>query len=314
MQYWVRRRLAALVVGGIVLLLTLCCTGCGSGTPVAGSAPSAASSLTKPSAGLAPTAAGPTAPTSGPTTRPTGVTVVQPTQTVVHSVVPVSGSGGAKQTSPKQVAWIPFGPADPGTPAEPARAYAMLQNRNCDEVISSVLTDSNFSGTDPQVKDLYLAAGHACLAAADNNESEWRDATRYLAAAHAPDDCFSSGVRRLVTALLAAHAATPATIPMVVTPKSGATSCPYALTGFTPSSGPTSGHYTITLQGEGFWFTEKVHFGTQNLEVDEDETGAYVLNIPAADKPGPVTVSVGSGPYLRTAPHPFTYTTAPASP
>lgn len=107
---------------------------------------------------------------------------------------PGSSTGGKPGTgapstraTPTPVSWVPFGPADVGSPGQPLTAYARLQERNCDGVIRDVRIDQNFSSATQEEKELYLAAGHACLAVRSNSMSDWADASAHLASAPPPD-------------------------------------------------------------------------------------------------------------------------------
>ncbi|SCL29770.1 IPT/TIG domain-containing protein [Micromonospora rhizosphaerae] len=168
--------------------------------------------------------------------------------------------------------------------------------------------DQNFSSATQEEKELYLAAGHACLAVRSNSMSDWADASAHLASAPPPDTehCMNAAVRRLVTALLAAHGEHPTEQVRVIDPPARTTACPYRFDGFAPRSGPTAGGTKVRLFGDGFWLEHQLYVGDEPVTLSYEDGGYYFVT-PPTDTSGAVTLTFNPGAHQLSPPYPFTY-------
>ncbi len=85
-----------------------------------------------------------------------------------------------------------------------------------------------------------------------------------------------------------------------------------AITGISPSSGPTSGRTQVTITGSGFTGTTGVRFGTQAAYFTVDSYSSIVAISPSTNRAGAVdvTVTTPAGTSATSSADQFTYTVA----
>ncbi|HEX7188412.1 MAG TPA: IPT/TIG domain-containing protein [Actinomycetes bacterium] len=272
-------------------------------------------------AALSPSSTTSTTPTGTSTSTSTATTSTATSGTGTSSPSPSTPSVTTTRTRPTRVAWVPFGPASPGSPP-PFGWYGALEDRDCEGLRTRAEGDSIGDQGPDQVRPIYLALAYACSAAVEGDQADW---TLAVSAADGVDrsvdyGCLDGAALGLLDRLVEAHTAAP-DLPVRLREGRG-TACPFEVTAVKllgsdgvavdgPASGPVAGGTTVQVSGKGFVDVTAVRFGDVAAGAPELSPGAdsLVVTAPPAAEPGPVRVVVESPAGMAASePGAFTYT------
>lgn len=227
-----------------------------------------------------------------------------------------------KKAKATRVAWVPFGPASPGSPP-PLGWYGALERRDCAGLRSRALGDSVGDEGPDRVRSLYLALSYACAAAVDSNKAAWEQATTTAASVDRSSDygCLETAALGLLDRLIAAHRVAP-DVPVRLRKGQG-TACPFRVTGVAvlddagepvagPATGPVAGGTRVLVSGVGFIDLTAVRFGEVAVPLDSTELSpggdSLIVTAPPAMAAGGVrVVVVGPAGEAASSEDGFTY-------
>jgi hypothetical protein len=205
-----------------------------------------------------------------------------------------SGSNPSGSTpSDGDLAWAPWGPADPGDPP-PNQWYGNLERHDCNGLQSAV-------GDEPG-RELWRALAAVCAAAVDGDQSQWAvaAATAKTLAANggvSSGSCLERAARALLERALAWHERNPGRQPAVrFAAADSKTACAFRIDAVRvvdengqptggPLEGPVTGSTLLALGGEGIDHPTQVRIGRQQAEIVTTVfvEGSVVVRTPQVD-------------------------------
>lgn len=225
-----------------------------------------------------------------------------------------AGGGGGSSGADDGFAWVPFGPANPGSPP-PAAWYGVLERRSCPQEIAS--------SNGPMWQAVYAV----CAAALDGDRSQWAVVDRIGPVG--PGDatsCLEKAAAEFLRAAYTWHRAHPDQQPKIrfATADSRRTACPFEIsdvrlqdTAGSDLAGPVTGGTALALTVRGLDGDDTILIGGKPADnnglsqIDEAGVTTVFVRTPATDSAGPAKIVLRNRAGEVRAAKTFRYEDAP---
>lgn len=195
---------------------------------------------------------------------------------------------------PVVIRWIRQFAPQGGGGSDRETIYFLLMRGECDPAHGLAVSarDNSMSGS---VRDLYVAATGACLAAFEGRTDGWQDAMSRLDTLDGSEfSCWELELYDITTQLIDAHLADPqATFERSA--DGGESSCP-VVTSLDPSHGSVTGGYVVSVIGENLPPSLPLYFGDSRVDAILQADGTASVTVPPAANPGIAIIHVADAP------------------